>query len=199
MKQIESKRISINSDIKFRGKPIEVADKSYQIKKAWKKFFKIFFILIILAAFIVSIFMFGRYTYYKEYYSKTWYLETAYLDNSHAYLVTTYEGDVKKEITKYTRFYTYTGKDGNIYFHQLKNNDTEGIIGEELKIYVDEKNNAKTLTYNDFKDENILMYGLIAALFIPYIILSFIKLITLYIKKHKLNREAKKKEKNKDN
>ena len=197
MKKVESKRISINTDIKYRGEHIEVADKSYQIRKSWKKFFKTLLILIVLIMFIVSIFMFRRYTYYKEYYSRTWYLETSYLDNSHAYQVITYDGDVKKEITKYTRFYSYTGKDGNVYYHQLKDNNTEGTIGEELKIYVDEENNAKTLTYNDFKEENILMYGLIAAIIIPFFLLTFIKLITLYIKKIKLKVEVRKQEKTK--
>lgn len=197
MRKVESKRISINNNIKYRGEHIEVADKSYQIKKSWKKFFKIFLILLVLIMFIVSIFMFRRYAYYKEYYSKSWYLETAYLDNSHAYLVATYDGDIKKEITKYTRFYSYTAKDGNTYYHQLKNNDTEGTIGEELKIYIDEENPAKTLTYQDFKEENKLMYGLITAILLPFIILSFFIFATLYINRRKIKREIKKEEQNK--
>lgn len=192
MKKIESKRIIVNPDIKYRGEPLKVADKSYEIRKSWKKFFKILFILLIVIAFIVSVFMFRRYPYYKEYYSREWYLSPAYLDNSHAYLVATYDGDVKTEVTKYTRFYSYTGKDGNTYYHQLKNNDTEGTKGEQILIWVLEENNAKTLTFQDYSDENILIYGLISALLIPYTILSIIKLIALYMKRNKLNREYKK-------
>jgi amino acid transporter len=197
MKKNESKKNSINKDIIYRGEPIEVADKSYEIKKSWKKFFKILFILLIVSAFIISVFMFRRYPYYKEYFSKEWYLAPAYLDNSHAYLVSTYDGDIKTEITKYTRFYSYTGRDGNTYFHQLKNNDTEGTKGEELLIWVSVENNAKTLTFQDYSDENLLMYGLIIVLLVPYIILSLIKLITLYMKRHKLNKEYKKENKDK--
>ena len=192
MKKIENKRIEIDTNIKYRGEPLKVADKSYEIRKTWKKFFKILFILLIISAFIVGIFMFRRYPYYKEYYTKDWYLSPAYLDNSHEYLVPIYEGDVKTEVIKYTRFYSYTGKDGNTYFHQIKNNDTEGTKGEQVLIWVLEENNAKTLTFQDYSDENILIYGLISALLIPYIILSIIKLIALYIKRNKLNREYKK-------
>lgn len=192
MKKIENKRIEINTNIKYRGEPLKVADKSYEIRKTWKKFFKILFILLIISAFIVGIFMFRRYPYYKAYYTKDWYLSPAYLDNSHEYLVPIYEGDVKTEVIKYTRFYSYTGKDGNTYFHQIKNNDTEGTKGEQVLIWVLEENNAKTLTFQDYSDENILIYGLISALLIPYIILSIIKLTALYIKRNKLNREYKK-------
>ena len=175
MKKIENKRIKINTSIKYRGEPIKVADKSYEIRKTWKKFFKILFILLIISAFIVSLFMFRRYPYYKEYYTKDWYLSKAYLDNSHEYLVSVYEDDIKTEVVKYTRFYSYTGKDGNTYFHQIKNNDTEGIKGEE----------------------NLLIYGLISVLLIPFFILSFIKLLTLHIKRNKLNKEYKKEFENK--
>ena len=197
MKKIENKRIKINTNIKYRGEPIKVADKSYEIRKTWKKFFKILFILLIISAFIVSIFMFRRYPYYKEYYTKDWYLSKAYLDNSHEYLVSVYEDDIKTEVVKYTRFYSYTGKDGNTYFHQVKNNDTEGIKGEEILIWILEENNAKTLTFHDYSNENLLIYGLISVLLIPFFILSFIKFLTLYIKRNKLNKEYKKEFENK--
>ena len=191
MKEIKTKRIMIEDNLTFRGKHIKVTDMTYQIKKAWKKFIKILFILVVISIFIISIFLFGRYTYYKEYYSRTWYLETAYLDNSHAYSVITYDENVKKEIIKYTRFYQYTGKDGILYYHQLKNNDTEGIKGEELLIYVSEENNAKTLSYQNFENENRVIIGLNLIIFIPYLVLSFVKITTLYIKRKRIIKETK--------
>ena len=62
MKEIKTKRIMIEDNLTFRGKNIKVTDMTYQIKKAWKKFIKILFILVVISIFIISIFLFGRYT-----------------------------------------------------------------------------------------------------------------------------------------
>ena len=68
---------------------------------------------------------------------------------------------------------------------------------EEILIWILEENNAKTLTFHDYSDENLLIYGIISVLLIPFFILSFIKLLTLHIKRNKLNKEYKKEFENK--
>lgn len=189
-------KIKPNKDALFKGKNYELSEILLRIRKQRKYFFKTLFGLCLLVAFIVSIFMFRRYLYYKELKSRTWYEQISYLESSHEYTETQEDSDGNKTtVTRYKRFYTYTGKDGKTYTHQQKDFVSEGTIGEELLIYVAEDNNAKSLEIKDFTSENEILIFFAVIFIVPAIVIFLVIFIILYTKKIKLKIEIRKLEK----
>lgn len=172
----------------FRGKDFEYNEILVKIKKYWKDFFKVLILLLIVICFIVGLFLIRRTDYYKKLNSISWYIETAYLDSGHPYTETDTSLDgTKTEITKYKRFYGYTGKDNIKYWHSQTGYDEIGEVGEELKIYVDENDNSKSMEIKSFKNENIGLLIVSSVILLPFIIVYLFIIVRLYFKKIKLD------------
>ena len=189
----EVNEIRYNKDAIFRGKNFEYNEVLVKIRKYKNDFFKIFVVLLVIILFIVSIFLIRRTDYFKKLKSTTWYEEVSYLESSHPYTETDdFLDGTKSEITKYKRFYIYTGKDNVEYWYSQTGYDEIGEVGEELKILVDEKDNSKSLEIKSFKNENIGLIILSSILLGPFVIAYLFIIIRLYLKKIKLDIQNKK-------
>jgi hypothetical protein len=133
-----------------------------------------------------------RTDYTKKLKSTTWYEEISYLESSHAYIESNDELDGVTEVTKYKRFYVYTGKDGVKYWHSQTGYENEGTIGEELKIYVDEKDNSKSLEIKMYNEENFALIIFTCIVLGPVSIIYFIIILRLRFKKIRLDIKQRK-------
>ncbi len=191
MSSLSEKELRKSVEGKFRGKDFEYNEILVKIRKYRNDFLKILVCLLVIIAFVVGIFLIRRTDYYKQLKSTSWYEEIAYLDSGHAY--TEYETKLdgtKTEITKYKRFYTYTGKDDVKYWHSQTGYDNEGVIGEELKIYVDENDNSKSMEIKSFKKENLGLLVVSCVILGPFILIYLFILIRLYIMKIRLDSKS---------
>lgn len=66
-------------------------------------------------------------------------------------------------------------------------NDNEGVISEELKIYVDENDNSKSMEIKSFKKENLGLFVVFCVILGPFILIYMFILIRLYILKIRLD------------
>lgn len=187
------KELRKNINATFRGKDFEYNEVIVKIKKYSKDFMKILICLCIVIIFIFGIFLIRRTDYYKQLKSTTWYEETAYLESNHAYTESNTELDgTNTEITKYKRFYGYTGKDNVKYWHSQTGYDKMGEVGEELKIYVDEKDNSKSMEIKMYNEENFALIIFTCIVLGPVSIIYFIIILRLRFKKIRLDIKQRK-------
>ena len=68
--------------------------------------------------------------------------------------------------------------------------DNEGVISEELKIYVDENDNSKSMEIKSFKKENLGLLVVSCVILGPFILIYMFILIRLYIMKIHLDSKS---------